>query len=119
MLDDQMDAVRLAAERTVHLHARVGHEEGPQVPDPRSPQWGAYVDHFEAMWDLIYAAHADRGEPVLTIDPEFGPPNYLWTDPSNGRALADQEAVSTYVRDRLKSRWQSTGTEAIRELARH
>lgn len=106
MLEDQMDAVRLAASRTVHLHARVGHEEGPQVPDPRAPRWLPYVDKFETMWDLVHAAHVERGEEVLTIDPEFGPPNYLWTDPAAGdRPLADQFEVSAFVRDRLVARW--------------
>lgn len=105
MLEDQMDAVRRAAERTVHLHARVGHEEGPQVPDPRTPRWLPYVERFETIWDLIHAAHLERGEEVLTIDPEFGPPNYLWTDPADDRPLADPFEVSDFVRDRLILRW--------------
>jgi sugar phosphate isomerase/epimerase len=105
MLDDQMDAVRRAAERTIHLHARIGHEEGPQVPDPRTPRWQPYVERFEAMWDLVHAAHRERGEDTLTIDPEFGPPHYLWTDPADERPLADLFEVTNFVRDRLVARW--------------
>ena len=36
--NDQPAAFRLAAERCLHLHARVGYEHGPQVPDPRAPE---------------------------------------------------------------------------------
>lgn len=106
MLDDQMDAVRLAASRVIHLHARVGHEEGPQVPDPRTPRWLPYVERFEAIWDLVHAAHVERGEEMLTIDPEFGSPAYLWTDPVDERPLADQFEVTNFVRDRLAVRYR-------------
>ncbi|MCZ7544575.1 MAG: hypothetical protein M5R40_14100 [Anaerolineae bacterium] len=33
--DDQADALALANARAIHIHGRVGYEEGPQVPDPR------------------------------------------------------------------------------------
>ncbi len=29
----------MVIESTVHVHARVGYEQGPQVPDPRLPEW--------------------------------------------------------------------------------
>jgi sugar phosphate isomerase/epimerase len=32
--------------RIRHVHARVGFEEGPQVPDPRAPKWAAYLDGY-------------------------------------------------------------------------
>lgn len=105
LLADQADAVELAVSRTSLVHARVGHEEGPQVPDPRSPRWTAYVERFEAWWDAIRDAHLARGESVLRIDPEFGPPNYLWTDPEDGRPLADLFEVCRWMRDRLRNRW--------------
>ena len=37
-----------AIERTKHVHARVGYEEGPQIPDPRAPEWKYAVNHFLA-----------------------------------------------------------------------
>jgi sugar phosphate isomerase/epimerase len=105
LLDDQRDQLDLAIRHTSLIHARVGHEEGPQVPDPRSERWTRYVDKFETWWDRIKQEHEKRDETVLRVDPEFGPPHYLWTDPQDGRHLADQWEVSLWMRDRLRNRW--------------
>lgn len=96
----------LAIQRTRHIHARVGHEEGPQVPDPRVAQWEGHVKAFEAMWDRIREAHAKRGATVMTVDPEFGPPNYMWTNPQDGKPSSDLWDVTLWMRDRLKARWK-------------
>lgn len=105
MLHDQAESLDLAVRHTGLLHARVGHEEGPQVPDPRSPQWAGHVERFLEIWDGIKSAAEARGESVLRVDPEFGPPNYLWTDPQDGRPLADLLAVCNWTRDTLRERW--------------
>ena len=76
-----------------------------QVPDPRVLQWEKHVQAFEAFWDRIRSAHEKRGARVLTVDPEFGPPHYMGTDPATGKPLADLWAVSLWMRDRLKARW--------------
>ena len=41
LLEDQPATVAQAAERTVHVHARMGYSQGPQVSDPRSDQFAA------------------------------------------------------------------------------
>lgn len=99
---EQMD---LVFRRTRHIHARIGHEEGPQVPDPRVPQWKAQSDAHFAWWDAIRAEHLNRGEKEITVDPEFGPPNYMWTTPADGKPTADLWDVSLWMRDTLKARW--------------
>jgi hypothetical protein len=33
---------------TRHIHARVGYAEGPQVPDPRAPEYAAALERHEA-----------------------------------------------------------------------
>lgn len=107
MLGGFGEALDLAISRSRHIHTRVGHEEGPQVPDPRVPQWENHVKSFEAMWDRIKLAHEKRGDSLLTIDPEFGPPNYMWTTPADGKPTADLWDVSLWMRDRLKKRWSA------------
>lgn len=106
MLGGFGDALELTISRTRHIHARVGHEEGPQVPDPRVKQWEGHLHAFEAIWDRIKDAHAKRGEKVITIDPEYGPPNYMWTDPTTGNPLADLWDVCLWTRDHLRDRWE-------------
>ena len=105
MLQGYPKQLEMAIQRTRHTHCRVGFEEGPQVPDPRVPQWEGHVKGFEAMWDRIKAAHEKRGDKALTLDPEFGPPNYQPTDPKTGQPLADIWEVALWMRDRLKKRW--------------
>ncbi|MBX3096230.1 MAG: sugar phosphate isomerase/epimerase [Fimbriimonadaceae bacterium] len=92
--------------RTRHIHARVGFEEGPQVPDPRSERWSRYLATFDGWWDTVRAECAARGEEFFTVDPEFGPPHYQWTHPATGEALADPFEVAVWMRDRLQKRWQ-------------
>ena len=50
MLEDHEEAVEMALQRSVHLHARVGYENGPQVPDPRVREWEAHQGRFEKWW---------------------------------------------------------------------
>lgn len=106
LLGNFKEAMELTASRTRHIHARVGHEEGPQVPDPRVAQWKPQLDAHLGWWDAIRAAHAARGESLLTVDPEFGPPNYMWTSPANGEPTADLWDVSLWMRDLLRDRWK-------------
>jgi len=47
LLEDQPETVDLTLQRVDHIHARIGHQEGPQVNDPRAPEWKNAVDaHF-------------------------------------------------------------------------
>jgi hypothetical protein len=70
-------------------------------------QWNSYVERFEGWWDTLRDAAAARGQATLRVVPEFGPPNYLWTNPADGRPLADLFEVCTWMRDRLRTRWSA------------
>ena len=107
MLADFGEEMALATLRTRHLHARVGHEEGPQVPDPRSSMWRDHVEAHLAWWDAVHTAHLARGETRMTVDPEYGPPHYQWTDPATGEPLADVWEVSLWTRKLLRDRWSA------------
>lgn len=104
-LGGYVEALNLAISRTRHIHARVGFEEGPQVPDPRVPMWADYVTLHEGWWDKMKEAASARGQAELGVDPEFGPAHYQWTDPATGHRLADPFAVAQWMRDRLQKRW--------------
>lgn len=105
LLWDQEDSVQLAIQHVRYLHARVGHEEGPQVPDPRNPRWESQLNRFAGWWDQIKLAFEARNEPVLRVDPEFGPPNYMWLDPRDNQPVADLDEVCAWTREFLKNRW--------------
>lgn len=89
----ELDIVKRCAERCLHLHARVGYEEGPQVPDPGAPEFAAHVSAHEAWWDLVWDAQERRGQAVSTLTPEYGPSLYLHTLPFTQMPVADLGSV--------------------------
>ena len=89
LLDDQIEIIRHAADRCIHIHARVGYDQGPQVPDPRAPEYQSFLEAHERWWRMIWDAQAQRGDKISTLTPEFGPPGYLHTLPYTNVPVAD------------------------------
>jgi len=76
--------VTLLAPRVRHIHARVGFEEGPQIPDPRGDIWKPYHEGYMVWWEKIYTHAKNRNDDSFSTTPEFGPPMYAWTNPYDG-----------------------------------
>ncbi|MFD1875613.1 sugar phosphate isomerase/epimerase family protein [Hymenobacter bucti] len=104
LLEDQPEAVRLALSRTGHLHSRVGHPEGPQVSDPRAPEWAPALAAHLAWWDQVVARHRAAGTP-LTITTEFGPAPYLPLLPYTQQPVASQWDINVFMLNLLKARY--------------
>jgi sugar phosphate isomerase/epimerase len=105
-LDDQPEAVELALARTEHLHARVGYPEGPQIPDPRVPEWQEALNKHLNWWDRI-AQRKKQENLVLTITTEFGPYPYMVHLPTTNQPIANQWEVNKFMMDLLRSRYSS------------
>jgi hypothetical protein len=104
LLADQKETVDMALSRTDHIHARIGHPEGPQVNDPRAPEWEPVVrQHFE-WWDKIVERKKKNGE-IVTILTEFGPPDYMPTLPYTKQPLGDQWAINVHMMHLLRKRY--------------
>jgi sugar phosphate isomerase/epimerase len=104
LLGDQQETVNLALERTEHIHARIGYEEGPQVNDPRAPEWDyAVKQHFE-WWDKVVERKKKNGE-RMTFLTEFGPPLYMPTLPYTLQAISDQWAINVHMLGLLRKRY--------------
>jgi hypothetical protein len=97
--------VDLAISRAEHIHARIGHPEGPQVNDPRAPEWENAIKAHFSWWDKIIERKKQRGE-QMTILTEFGPPDYMPTLPYTQQPLADQWAINFYMMNLLRQRYQ-------------
>lgn len=102
LLETEGAIIAQIAERSIHLHARVGFEEGPQVPDPRAPEYQPHLEAHEAWWRLIWEAQRKSGARESTLTPEFGPPNYQHTLPYTRQPLADVEEVVDWMAQRQR-----------------
>jgi len=104
LLDDQASTVDLALERTEHIHARIGYAEGPQVNDPRAPEWEGTVKQHFAWWDKVVERKKRNGE-RMTFLTEFGPPLYMPTLPHTLQAVSDQWAINVHMLQLLRKRY--------------
>lgn len=107
LLEDHLAAVELAAKRAVHIHARVGYEEGPQVVDPRRPEAAAALGAHEEWWERIWAAQSAAGVSRTSFAPEYGPPPYL----PAGFSPAFLEQICDWQAERTRRHfetWQAT-----------
>ncbi len=104
LLGDQAETVDLALTRVEHIHARIGHSEGPQVNDPRAPEWDETVKAHFAWWDRVAERKKKNGE-RMTILTEFGPPAYMPTIPYTRQPLANQWDINVYMMKLLRKRY--------------
>lgn len=104
-LEDQTQFVKEAINRTVHLHARVGYPQGPQVTDPRAPEWQYALQTHLNWWDKIIESNRKKGFSIQTIAPEFGPVEYLPTLPFTNKPVSDQWEINLFMKDLLKERY--------------
>jgi sugar phosphate isomerase/epimerase len=102
LLEDQAAVLRRPIERSYHIHARVGYSQGPQIPDPRAPEWESTRQTHLVWWQTIIEQRRKEGCPVLPICPEFGPPPYMITLPHTRQPIADLWEVNLFMRDWLK-----------------
>ncbi len=104
MLDEQNDLLETVFGHTDHIHARIGHEESPQVSHPDAPEWKyAEARHLE-WWNNIVGRKAKAGADMFPITVEFGPPNYMPTLPFSNMPVVDLWEVNLYMREMLKAK---------------
>ena len=104
LLYDQQEAVDLAISRTDHIHARVGFAEGPQITDPRDPEWNDALQFHLQCWDKIIEVKKANGQPI-TITPEFGPYPYMINLPFTKQAIANQWDINEHMMNLLRERY--------------
>jgi len=105
MLESMTEIVEKALQRTGHIHARVGHPEGPQVNDPRAPEWKEILEQHLAWWDEAIQNREASGAEQITFLTEFGPPSYLPTLPYTQQPVADQWAINVFMKNLIKERY--------------
>lgn len=89
LIDTELDVINAIADNVHHIHARVGYEQGPQVPDPRAPEYEYALRAHQSWWQIIWQSQIKRGFETSTMTPEFGPDGYLHEAPFIKTPVAD------------------------------
>lgn len=97
LLDTELDVIHALADRVHHVHARVGYDQGPQVPDPRAPEYQYALAAHQSWWEIIWQAQAEAHYGLTTMTPEFGPDGYLHEQPFTRKPVADLWALNLWL----------------------
>jgi sugar phosphate isomerase/epimerase len=89
LMTPELEPVRAMAERVDHIHARVGHAQGPSVGHPFAPEWAEALEAHRRCWQLFAQRRSPASQGPFTITPEFGPDGYLPLLPFTGQPVAD------------------------------
>jgi sugar phosphate isomerase/epimerase len=106
LLENQPEAINLAVRHTDHIHSRVGFSEGPQITDPRAPEWKNDLDAHLAIWDRVVERKRKEGE-LVTITTEFGPAPYMTSLPYTRQPIASQWEINVFMKDLLTKRYNA------------
>jgi len=115
VVDDEPDILELCAARADHIHARVGYAQGPQVPHPEAPEYGAELAAHERWWRVILFARARAGCECSTATPEFGPDGYLQAPAFTVAQVAKLDAINRWMARRQRGRF-ARGQAAFLDL---
>jgi sugar phosphate isomerase/epimerase len=116
LIDTEPEILKLCAARAHHVHARVGYDQGPQVPHPAAPLYQAALAAHERWWSQIWQSQQDRGYAITTMTPEFGPDGYLQSHPLTGVPVADLSEINAWMARRERQRFDAFA-DAGRPLA--
>lgn len=111
LLDDPADDLAPFIERVHHVQARVGYDQGPQVPHPAAPEYARSLAFHQGVWERVWAAQQARGCTVTTLTPEFGPDRYTHLLPFTQAPVADVCALNqwmTHAEAAHFARWQAS-----------
>ena len=97
LMDTELDVINSIADNVQHIHARVGYDQGPQVPDPRAPEYEYALRAHQRWWEIIWRSQQTRGFMHTTMTPEFGPDGYLHEAPFSRKPVADLWALNQWM----------------------
>lgn len=106
LMDEEMDTIEAIAPNVRHIHARVGYDQGPQVPHPGAPEHQYALAVHQQCWERFWEAQCRAGLEKLTMTPEFGPDGYLQKLPFTQAPVADLWALNTWIADSERHHFQ-------------
>lgn len=105
LLEDQPQTLASVIPHVRHIHARVGHAQGPQVSDFRAPEWKQALERHLGWWDRIVEQRHAAGVAAMTLTPEFGPAPYTAALPFSGEPVSDAWELNVAMLALLRERY--------------
>ncbi|KLU25938.1 xylose isomerase [Caballeronia mineralivorans PML1(12)] len=97
LLDDSEDDLMPFIERVHHIQARVGYDQGPQVPHPAAAEYSLPLAFHQHHWAAIWRSQVARGYRTTTLTPEFGRDGYLHHLPFTDVPVADLSQLNEWM----------------------
>ena len=94
LMDNIKDDVRM-------IHARVGHDQGSQVDDPRWDCWVVEVERHLDWWRICFEGMKNKGRETCWVTAEFGPEPYMRRR-KDGGDVADLDEVNLWISGRVR-----------------
>jgi hypothetical protein len=107
LLEDQPETLAATLPHVRHIHARVGHAQGPQVADFRAPEAAEALKAHLQWWDQVVELRHAAGAELLTMTPEFGPAPYTQTLPYTQQPVSNAWELNVAMLQLLRARYAS------------
>ena len=102
LMTPELEPIQAITGRVDHIHARVGHSQGPSVGHPFAPEWSDALEAHRRCWQHVAQRHASDGKGPISLTPEFGPDGYLPTLPFTGMPVADLDTINAAMAQWLR-----------------
>jgi len=103
LMDSELEIIHDIANNIHHIHARVGYDQGPQVPNPAAPEYEYALRAHQNWWQIAWDSQSNRGYQTTTLTPEFGPDGYLHLTPFSQKPVADLWEINQWMaREEMK-----------------
>lgn len=97
LMDTELLTLQHIAPKVRHIHARVGYDQGPQVPHPAAPEYAEALASHQRCWEVFWTAQKCAGAAHTTMTPEFGPDGYLHQLPFTCAPVADLWEINRWM----------------------
>jgi len=111
LLDDPADDLSPFLTRVHHVQARVGYDQGPQVPHPAAPEYADALAWHQAQWERVWATQRADGQAVTTVTPEFGPDGYTHLLPFTRAPIADTWDLNRWMARTTRDQFHAWSTQ--------
>lgn len=103
LLQQQQARLDRVINNCIHIHARVGSPQSPQVMNPAHPIYHQELKAHMGWWQQLADKHRLKGERYLSITCEFGPPPYMPITPYSTEDVPTQWETNLFMKEYLKT----------------